>query len=112
MKELWARWYRGGLMVASLLFLFSIPSQAQSTPASIFKANCAKCHGTDGGGDTVMGRSLKLKDLRSAEVQKRTDANLTDLITNGMATMPAYKDKLTKTEIQQQVAYIRHIAKK
>jgi mono/diheme cytochrome c family protein len=53
-----------------------------------------------------------MRDLRSPDVQKRTDADLTDLITNGLATMPAFKNKLTKNQIQQQVAYIRQIAKK
>jgi len=104
--------YGAGLSFAGFLFLFSVPSQAQSGPASIFKANCAECHGTNGGGNTAMGRSLKLRDLRSPDVQKRTDADLTDIITNGLATMPAFKDKLTNDQIQQVVAYIRQIAKK
>jgi len=101
-----------GLSLLAALFLFSLPSQAQSKPASVYKANCASCHGTEGDANTAMGRSLRLRDLRSPDVQKRTDANLTDLITNGLATMPAFKDKLTKDQIQQQVAYLRHIAKK
>jgi mono/diheme cytochrome c family protein len=112
MNYTWAAKYGAGLSFAGILFLFSIPSQAQSGPPSIFKANCAECHGADGGANTAMGRSLKLRDLRSPDVQKRTDADLTDLITNGLATMPAFKDKLTKDQIQQVVAYIRQIAKK
>ena len=112
MKHRWATTYGAGLSLFGFLFLFSVPSQAHSKPASIFKANCASCHGTDGNANTAMGRSLRMRDLRSPDVQKRTDADLTDIITNGLATMPAYKDKLTKDQIQQLVAYIRQIAKK
>jgi mono/diheme cytochrome c family protein len=112
MKRLWATAGRVVLLSAGFLIVSSIPAQAQSPSASVFKANCAKCHGNDGGANTVMGKDLKMRDLRSPEVQKRTDANLTGLITKGMATMPGFKDKLTTVEIQQQVAYIRQIAKK
>ena len=112
MKELWPTTCRTVFRIAGVLILSSIPSQAQSSPATIFKAKCAQCHGNDGSANTVMGRDLKIKDLRSPEVQKRTDADLVDLITKGMATMPAFKDKLTTVEIRQQVAYIRQIAKK
>jgi len=94
------------------LFLFGVSLQAQSGPAKLFKANCAECHGADGDANTTMGKSLKMRELRSPEVQKRTDADLTDVITNGMAIMPKHKYKLTKDEIQQVVAYIRQIARK
>lgn len=112
MKHRWAAACSVGLLFAEFLFFFSVPLQAQSEPAKIFQANCAECHGADGGANTAMGRSLKMRDLRSPDVQKRTDADLTDIITNGMATMPPYKEKLTKDQIQQVVAYIRQIAKK
>ena len=112
MRHGWAAASRAVLNSAAFLLLFSVSSQAQSGPARLFKTNCAECHGTDGNANTAMGRSLRLRDLRSPAVQKRTDADLTDLITNGLATMPAFKDKLTKDQIQQQVAYLRQIAKK
>jgi len=56
---------------------------------------------------------LGVKDLRSDEVQKQTDAQLSDIITNGMGKkMPAYKGKLTDDQIKGLVAYIRGLAKK
>lgn len=100
-----------GPFLAVVIFFCSASSQAQSG-ASIFKSKCAECHGADGGADTAMGRSLKMRDLRSPDVQKRTDADLTDIITNGMATMPPFKKQLTKDQIQQLIAYLREIAKK
>ncbi len=60
-----------------------------------------------------MGKKLGAKDLRSDEVQKKLDADLNGVITNGMGkTMPAYKDKLTDDQIKQLVVFIRDLGKK
>ena len=40
----------------AVLSELSVPVQAQSDPASIYKANCAECHGTNGNANTAMGR--------------------------------------------------------
>ncbi len=76
-----------------------------------FKAKCAACHGPDGKGDTTMGKSLKLKDLGSAEVQKQSDAELTTVIEKGKKPMQAYEGKLTKEQIQDLVKFIRTLKK-
>jgi mono/diheme cytochrome c family protein len=70
------------------------------------------CHGPDGGGDTPTGKAMKVRDLRSAEVQKQTDAELTAAITNGKNKMPAYKGKLDDAQIKQLVGFVRELAKK
>ncbi|MGB0033906.1 MAG: cytochrome c, partial [Candidatus Acidiferrales bacterium] len=67
----------------------------------------------DGSGSTPTGKAMGSPDLRSAEVQKQTDAQLIDVTTNGKGKkMPAYKGKLTDDQIKQLVAYIRELAKK
>ncbi len=85
---------------------------AQSDPAALFKSKCALCHGEDASGSTPTGRALKAKDLRSDEVQKNTDAELTEVITKGRNKMPAFGQKLKPDQIQQLVGYIRHLGKK
>lgn len=55
---------------------------------------------------------MKVRDLRSADVQKQTDAQLSDIITAGKNPMPAYKDKLTGEEIKSLVGYVRELGKK
>ncbi len=93
---------------------FSI-SHVSASPASgpdTFKAKCATCHGPDGSGSTPMGQRLKVRDLRSPEVQKQTDEELTTIITNGKPPMPAYGKTLTPAEIRQVVAYLRSISSK
>jgi len=69
------------------------------------------CHGPDGKG-SAMGQKLGVHDFTSADVQKETDAQLTDIITKGKGKMPGYDGKLKDTEIKDLVAYIRGLAKK
>lgn len=80
--------------------------------AADYKAKCANCHAADGSGNTPVGKTMKLRDLRSPEVQKQTDAQLTTLITKGKGKMPAYEKMLSADQIKQQVAYMRELAKK
>ena len=87
-------------------------TQAQSGPATIYKTNCATCHGPDGSADTPAGKALHAKDLRSEEVQTKSDAELADVITKGNGGMPAFGAKLAPEDIQKVLAYIRDLAKK
>jgi cytochrome c6 len=82
--------------------------------ASVYKSKCLSCHAADGSGNTPAGKALKVQDLGSADVQKQTDAQLTDSIANGKDSgkMPAYKKQLTDDQIKGLVAYIRALAKK
>jgi cytochrome c6 len=100
------------LLLVTGLSLFSSPVRAQNDGPSLFKAKCAACHGADGSGNTTVGKSLKIRDFHSADVQGQTDAQLTDMITTGKGAMPAYKGKLTDDQIKQLVGYIRELAKK
>ena len=100
-------------VVLALLVLIATPLLADATPdaTAIFKAKCAMCHGPDGSGQTPMGKSLKIRSLGSADVQKQTDAELTNIITNGKGKMLAYKGKLSAEEIKALVGYIRSLKK-
>ena len=80
--------------------------------AAIYKSKCATCHGTDGKGQTPMGKKMNLRDLGSPDVQKQTDKQLYDWTAVGKGKVPAYKDKLTDEEIQALVAHMRTFAKK
>jgi mono/diheme cytochrome c family protein len=59
-----------------------------------------------------MGKKMKLRDLRSAEVQKQSDAQLTEIIAKGKSPMQAYEKQLGKEKIQELVAYLRQLGKK
>ena len=102
---------RASLIVLGVAFVFSTWSVAADTGAEIFKTKCAACHGATGAGDTTMGKNLKLRDLGSPEVQKQTDDELANIITNGKGKMPKYDGKLTKEQITEVVKYIRTLKK-
>jgi len=96
------------LVILTLAILIILPATlAAADGAAVYKAKCAMCHGADGGGMTPMGKSMKLRDLRSAEVQKQSDAELTKVTADGKGKMPAYKGKLTDAEISAVVAHMR-----
>ena len=73
---------------------------------------CATCHGQDGSGNTPVGKSLKVADLRSVEVQKKTDAELAQSIVEGKGNMPSFKSSVTEDEIRALVMYVRTLAPK
>ena len=99
-------------LLAALVLVIAAPTQAQDG-AALFKSKCAVCHAPDGSGGGAMGKQLGVTDLRSDAVQKQTDAQLNDSITNGKGTkMPAYKGKITDDQIKGLVGYIRELAKK
>jgi cytochrome c6 len=99
------------LLFGAAVFVFSaLPAHAQNG-AAVYKAKCAMCHGADGKGDTAVGKSLKLRDLGSADVQKQTDAELIAITADGKGKMPAYKGKLTDAQIKDVVAFIRTLKK-
>jgi cytochrome c6 len=93
------------------LLLAVVPRMAAAGPdgAAIYKAKCAMCHGPDGAGQTPTGKSMKVGDLRSPDVQKMSDKDLTAIITDGKGKMPAYKGKVTEAEISALVELVRKL---
>ncbi len=77
----------------------------------LFTAKCAMCHGADGAGNTAMGKKFNIQNLRSPEIQKRSDAELAAAITKGKNKMPAFEGKLTPDEISNVIAHIRQLPK-
>lgn len=97
---------KAALAVFVFSMLFSTWSVADSG-GDTFKAKCAMCHGATGKGDTSMGKAKGLRDLGSADVQGQSDADLTNIVTNGKGPMPKYDGKLTKDQISDVVKFIR-----
>lgn len=111
MKILTGRLDRTVLMLVAASLLIAAPVFGQEG-ANLYKARCAGCHGADGSGDTAIGKSMHMRALGSADVQKMSDAELTAMITDGKGAMPAYKDKLSGAQIKDLVGYIRELGKK
>ena len=104
MKRLFSRVSLAVLLVSGMLWMCA-SAQAQDAAAT-YKSKCVACHGADGKG-SPMGVKLGVHDFSSADVQKQTDAQLTETITKGKGKMPAYEGKLKDPEIKDLVAYIR-----
>ncbi len=69
------------------------------------------CHGADGMGNTPVGKSMKLRSLKSPEDVKETDAELLKQTKDGVGKMQGYAGKLTDAQIQDVVTYIRTLQK-
>lgn len=114
----WMGWVTGTGFVAgaALAVFFAMTPQAKAVSTAkgkdTYDAKCAMCHAKDGSGNVPMGKSLRVNDLRSKAVQRKTDKELADIISNGKSPMPGYGSQLSKTEIDDVVAYIRELGKK
>jgi len=96
--------------LATLLPVAVFASEAKEQ-ADLFKKNCASCHGADGSGQTPVGKSLKIKDLHSADVQKESKEALTKIISDGKGKMPAFKTKLNKEQIEDVIGFVHSLKK-
>ena len=97
-------------IIIAVLALLAMPLAAEDG-AALFKAKCAMCHGPDGSGQTPVGKSLKVRNLGSADVQKQSDAELSKTILDGKNKMPANKGKLSDAEVKALIAHIRTLKK-
>jgi mono/diheme cytochrome c family protein len=95
-----------------LLGVSAYAARADEPGEQLYKTKCAACHGGDGKGETAFGKTNKLRDLGSAEVQKQSDGELTGIITSGKNKMPTYGKSLKPDQIKDLVAYMRSFAKK
>ncbi len=91
-------------LVAALAVVLTLSLSANAQSADLYKSKCAMCHGADGAKSAG-------HDLSSADVQKKSDADLAAVISGGKPPkMPAYKS-LTPDEVKGLVAYIRTLKK-
>jgi len=77
-----------------------------------FKSSCAEGHGADGSGNTSIGKSMHIPELHSAQVQKQSDAQLAEVISNGKNAMPPFKGTLNPDQINGLVAHVRQLSAK
>ena len=99
------------ILVLAVLLMMVTPAFAGDA-AALYKTKCAICHAADGSGNVPMGQKTGVRDFRSPEVQKMTEAQLTEITVKGKNKMPGYDKKLTADEIKGLVAYVRELGKK
>ena len=99
---------------AGLLFAWhsSAASAAPPTAQDVYLDKCSVCHGQDGAGNTAKGRKLKVKNVRSPEVQKISEAEMIDIVAKGKGKdMDGYAKELGDDMVKQLVEYYRSLAK-
>ncbi len=101
-----------GMMVIFTSVYSQPKAKASAQGQTIFKTNCILCHGADGSGQTPVGQQFKVRDLRSGEVQRQSNAQLAAIITKGKGKMPPFEKNLNKEQVTDLVIFIRQLAKK
>lgn len=93
------------------LLLLTAGAWAQNDAKDLYASKCAMCHGPDGAAKTVMGKKLKIEDVR-ALVSKHSAEEMVGVVEKGKAPgMKAYGKDLTKDQIKGVVDYYRSLAK-
>ena len=83
-----------------------------ATAQDVYLDKCSVCHGQDGAGNTAKGRKLKVKNVRSPEVQKLSEAEMIDIVAKGKGKdMDGFEKELGKDMVKQIVEYYRSLAK-
>jgi mono/diheme cytochrome c family protein len=97
------------------VFLVSGPpisgAAPQQSASDVYLDKCSVCHAKDGSGNTAKGRKLKIKDVRSPEVQKLTEAELIEIVAKGKGKdMDGFEKELGKDMVKSLVTYYRSLA--
>ncbi len=78
---------------------------------TLFQINCAFCHGGAATGKNWIGRFMEppARDLTSAEITKRPDSALLQVIRDGLpnTSMPAWKQVLNDEQIKDIISYLK-----
>jgi len=105
-------------MSLACISVMSLGSALRAAPApqksaqDVYLDKCSVCHAKDGSGNTAKGRKVKAKDLRSAEIQKLSDAELIKDVGQGKGKdMDGFEKELGADMVKQLVAYCRQLAK-
>jgi cytochrome c6 len=114
MLERSARKHKTGTIAILSLLLLAIPKfvAAQADGQKLYDLSCAKCHGADGTGNTVVGKAVGAKDLGSPEAKKLTDAEIQTQIQQGKNNMPPFIGTLNKAQIDSLIPIVRSFGKK
>jgi len=87
------------------------PASATAAPSTetLFKQKCSTCHGSDGSGDTSLGRIFGTPDFTDGGwwAKHPSPAEHVRAITKGRKNMPAFGKKLTRAQIASLASYIQ-----
>ena len=79
---------------------------------ALYDKSCKSCHGADGTANPNIAKMMKveIKDLGSADVQARSDADLKKVVTEGQGKMKPIKSVAGK-DLDNVIAHVRSLKK-
>jgi cytochrome c553 len=105
------------LFVLTVVVLAGMALSASAGDAkALYEKECAKCHGTDGKGDTKMGKKVGAKDYTDAKVQAEMKDDkafkaIKEGLKEGDKTLMKPTQGVTDDEIKALVAYMKTFKK-
>jgi len=106
------------IMTVSLTLLAASALSAWAADGkALYEKDCARCHGTDGKGDTKVGKKYSIRDYTDAKVQaEMTDQQAVKAIKEGIKdkagkTLMKPAEGLSEEDIKAVVAYMRTFKK-
>ena len=109
--------FHAKIAVIFIFFAFAFSSCVNSKPtryviadsktyeASLFRQNCAICHGPEGDGKTLDDGKI-VPSLREGELKFKTQAEIQKQITEGGNGMLPFRDQLSEREIKLMVNFV------
>ena len=83
-----------------------IIADSKTYEASIYRQNCAICHGPEAEGKTLPD-GKQVPSLRTGEFKFKTEAALYDHIANGGNGMTPFRNQLTERELKLMADFVR-----
>ena len=80
-------------------------ADSKAYEASIFRQNCAICHGQEANGKEMDGKLIP--SLRYGEAEKLSEEEIYQQISNGKLPMPSFRNQLSEKEIWLMVKFIK-----
>lgn len=96
--------------LAAVILLAGAVSFAQSGQAT-YKAKCQSCHGAEGTPNPGIAKAMGVKPVSDPSIKAMSEAQMIAITASGKGKMPAYKGKLTDSEIKDSVNYFRSLSK-
>ena len=93
-------------------FLSAPLSAKGANGKSVFREQCAGCHGPDGRAQTDIARGIQAADLTALPVQQRSDSELQQAVKSGKGKMPPFQGRLSDDQIEAVVGYLRELGEK
>lgn len=79
-------------------------ADSDSYEATIYKQNCAICHGAEAYGKTIDGKPVPA--LRFGDAAKKSEAQVYQQISHGKLPMPSFSGQLTESEMRKMARFI------